>query len=123
MAALLMSQQRNSDFLAAYSPFLAEPGKAAETAFPFDPALVGNPVLCFKYAKQNTFSIKYNKNIEHVRALRGIYDIYHSFRQKYLQRYINEFTYRQNEGNVRIHTMDRIDTQQKKTAEKYITYQ
>ena len=47
---------------------------------------------------------------------------YLSFSEKHLQRYINEFTYRLNEGNVRIHTMDRINALLVKTSGKRLTY-
>lgn len=55
-------------------------------------------------------------------AQAGFYGIYHSFSEKRLQRYINEFTYRLNDGNVRIRTMDRIDALLAKTSGKRLTY-
>lgn len=39
---------------------------------------------------------------------RGYYGIYHHFSHKHLARYVDEFTFRLNEGNVKIHTMNRI---------------
>lgn len=75
-------------------------------------------------AKQFVDGMAHTNSIESVWALlkRGFYGIYHSFSEKHLQRYINEFTYRLNEGNVRIHTMDRIDALLAKTGGKRITY-
>jgi len=62
-------------------------------------------------AKQFVDGMAHTNSIESVWAVlkRGFYGVYHSFSEKHLQRYINEFTYRLNEGNVRVHTMDRID--------------
>ncbi len=62
-------------------------------------------------AKQFVEGMAYTNGIESVWAVlkRGFYGTYHSFSQKHLQRYINEFTSRLNEGNVRVKTMDRID--------------
>jgi len=39
---------------------------------------------------------------------RGIYGVYHQVSRKHLARYVNEFTFRLNDGNVRNHTMDRL---------------
>lgn len=75
-------------------------------------------------AKQFVDGMAHTNGIESVWAVlkRGFYGIYHSFSEKHLQRYVNEFAYRLNEGNVRIHTMDRIDALLRKTAGKRITY-
>jgi transposase-like protein len=53
---------------------------------------------------------------------RGYHGIYHHFSVKHMQRYIDEFTYRLNEGNCKIHTMDRIDSLIAKTDGVRITY-
>ena len=50
---------------------------------------------------------------------RGFYRVYHSFSSKHLQRYVSEFAFRL---NVRIHTMERIDTLLGMTVGKRITY-
>ncbi len=62
-------------------------------------------------AKQFVDGMAHTNGIESVWAVlkRGFYGVYHSFSEKHLQRYVNEFAYRLNEGNVRVHTMDRID--------------
>jgi hypothetical protein len=41
---------------------------------------------------------------------RGFYGTRHSFSGKHLQRYVDEFTFKLNEGTVRHHTMARIDS-------------
>jgi len=39
---------------------------------------------------------------------RGMYGVYHQISRKHLERYVNEFTFRLNDGNVKNHTMDRL---------------
>jgi transposase-like protein len=62
-------------------------------------------------AKQFVDGMAHTNGIESVWAVlkRGFYGIYHSFNAKHLQRYLNEFVFRLNSGNVRTHTLDRID--------------
>lgn len=76
-------------------------------------------------AKQYVDGMACTNSIESVWAVlkRGFYGVYHSFSEKHLQRYVDEFAYRLNEGNVRVHTMDRIDALLRKTIGKRITYQ
>ena len=52
----------------------------------------------------------------------GFYGTYHSFSGKHLQRYIDEFTFRLNEGNVKHHTMTRTDYLLARTVGTRITY-
>jgi len=40
---------------------------------------------------------------------RGLYGTWHKASRKHLHRYVNECTFRLNEGNVKVHTLDRID--------------
>ena len=40
---------------------------------------------------------------------RGVYGIWHSVSVKHLRRYVNEATFRLNEGNVKIHTLIRLE--------------
>ncbi len=49
-------------------------------------------------------------SIESVWAVlkRGLYGVYHHASAKHLHRYVHEFTFRLNDGNVRRHTMDRL---------------
>jgi len=53
---------------------------------------------------------KYTNSIESVWAVlkRGCHGIYHKFSKKHLQKYLDEFDFRQNEGNCRYSTMERI---------------
>lgn len=62
-------------------------------------------------AKQYVDGMAHTNGIESVWAVlkRGFYGVYHSFSEKHLQRYLGEFSFRLNQGNVKIHTMDRID--------------
>ena len=52
----------------------------------------------------------YTNGIESLWAVlkRGYNDVYHKISFKHLDRYLHEFTFRLNQGNVEIHTLDRI---------------
>ena len=41
---------------------------------------------------------------------------------KHLGKYVDEFTFRMNEGNVKIHTMNRLDSLIKGAVGKRLTY-
>jgi transposase-like protein len=62
--------------------------------------------------------------IESVWALlkRGFYGTFHKFVKEYLQGYVNEFTFRLNEGNCKYPTMQRVDSLAKCCVGKRITY-
>jgi len=53
---------------------------------------------------------------------RGYYGTYHNFTKKHLQKYIDEFTFRQNEGNCKIDTIDRINSLCNNAKNKRLTY-
>jgi len=53
---------------------------------------------------------------------RGIIGVYHKVSVKHLGRYVNEFAFRLNEGNVKIHTLDRLDSFVDGMADKRLTY-
>jgi transposase-like protein len=53
---------------------------------------------------------------------RGLHGVYHHASEKHLGRYVNEFTFRLNDGNVKRHTLDRLDSFVKATAGRGITY-
>lgn len=48
--------------------------------------------------------------------------VYHHASPKHLTRYVDEFTFRLNEGNVKIHTLDRLDSFVDGMAGKRLTY-
>lgn len=75
-------------------------------------------------AKQFVDGMAHTNGIESVWAVlkRGFYGVYHQFSVKHLQRYVDEFTYRLNEGSCKIHTMDRIDALLRNSVGKRITY-
>lgn len=62
-------------------------------------------------AKEFVDGMVHTNGIESVWAVlkRGFYGVYHSFSVKHLQRYVDEFTFRLNEGNVENHVWDRLD--------------
>ena len=74
--------------------------------------------------KEFVNGMAHTNGIESVWAVlkRGFYGVYHSFSGKHLQRYVDEFTFRLNEGNVKIHTLDRIDSLLGKSIGTRITY-
>lgn len=41
---------------------------------------------------------------------RGLHGVYHHASPKHLGRYVDEFTFRLNDGNVRVHTLDRLES-------------
>lgn len=53
---------------------------------------------------------------------RGIYGTFHHVSEKHLGRYLNEFTFRLNEGNVERHTTERLASFVDGTAGKRLTY-
>jgi transposase-like protein len=75
-------------------------------------------------AKEFVNGMAHTNGIESVWAVlkRGFYGTYHSFSGKHLQRYVDEFTFRLNEGNVKNHTMKRIDSLLGKSVGTRITY-
>ena len=52
----------------------------------------------------------------------GYHGTYHHFSKKHIDRYVNEFTFRLNQGNVKIHLMDRIDTLLESAFDKKLSY-
>ncbi|HEV2301824.1 MAG TPA: IS1595 family transposase [Stellaceae bacterium] len=63
-------------------------------------------------------------SIESVWAVlkRGIYGTFHHVSPKHLGRYIDEFTFRLNEGNVKQHTLQRLESFVDGTAGRRLTY-
>ena len=63
-------------------------------------------------------------SIESVWAVlkRGCYGVYHSMSPKHLRRYVDEFTFRLNEGNVKRHSLARLDSMIEAVTGKRLTY-
>jgi transposase-like protein len=53
---------------------------------------------------------------------RGLHGVYHHASPKHLHRYVDEFTFRLNEGDVKRHTMERLDSFIERTSGKRLTY-
>ena len=62
-------------------------------------------------AKQFVDGMAHTNGIESVWSVlkRGINGVYHSFSLEHLPRYLDEFTFRLNEGNCKIDTVDRLE--------------
>ena len=75
-------------------------------------------------AKQFVDGMAHTNGIESVWSVlkRGFYGVYHQFSEKHLQRYVDEFSYRLNEGRCAIPTLDRIDSLLTKTQGVHLTY-
>ena len=54
---------------------------------------------------------------------RGYNGVYHQWSKKHMARYIDEFVFRLNEGNVRLHTMKRLESIAKGAIGKRLTYE
>lgn len=54
---------------------------------------------------------------------RGIYGVYHHASPKHLHRYVDEFAFRLNDGDVKRHTMDRLDNLFDAAVGKRLTYE
>lgn len=67
----------------------------------------------------------HTNGIESVWAVlkRGLHGVYHHASPKHLQRYVDEFTFRLNEGNVANHTTKRLDSFVDATKGKRLTYE
>lgn len=54
---------------------------------------------------------------------RGVHGVYHQISKKHTGRYVDEFAFRLNEGNVRTPTMDRLDSLISNTIGKRLTWE
>jgi transposase-like protein len=86
--------------------------------------------LSFEHKTVNHKAGQYSRNgvttngIESVFAVlkRGLHGVYHHASKKHIGRYVDEFTFRLNDGNVKRHTWDRLDSFVSAVAGKRITY-
>ena len=53
---------------------------------------------------------------------RGLHGVYHHASPKHLSRYVNEFTFRLNDGNVKRRTLERLNSMIEATVGRRITY-
>lgn len=67
----------------------------------------------------------HTNSVESVFAVmrRGMHGVYHHASKKHIGRYLNEFTFRLNEGNVARHTLDRLGSFVDAVAGKRLTYE
>ena len=75
-------------------------------------------------AKEFVNGMAHTNGIESVWAVlkRGFNGVYHNWTEKHCDRYVNEFTFRLNEGNCQIDTLDRIKFLYKGMDGRRITY-
>lgn len=75
-------------------------------------------------AKEYVYGMAHTNGIESVWAVlkRGYNGVYHNWSRKHMRRYVNEFVFRLNEGNVRNHTMVRLDHIIRNAVGKRLTY-
>ena len=93
-------------------------------------AYMGLGGLFFKRESVNHSGGEYVRGTVHTNGIesvwavmkRGLHGVYHHASPKHLGRYVNEFAFRLNEGNVKAHTLTRLDAMIAATAGKRITY-
>ncbi len=86
--------------------------------------------LFFKRATVNHGAGEYVRDGVHTNSIesvwavlkRGIHGVYHKASEKHLRRYVDEFTFRLNEGNVKRHTFERLNDLIAAAARRRITY-
>ena len=76
-------------------------------------------------AKEFVNGMAHTNGIESVWAVmkRGFHGVYHHWSVKHCAQYVNEFTFRLNEGNVEIDTQDRLNSLFRAMKDKTITYE
>jgi transposase-like protein len=87
--------------------------------------------LFFRAASVNHSAGEYVRGSVHTNGMesvwavlkRGLHGVYHHASPKHLFRYVDEFTFRLNEGNVARHTFERLDSFVDGIAGKRLTYE
>jgi transposase-like protein len=76
-------------------------------------------------AGEYTQGVASTNAIESVWAVlkRGVYGVYHQVSKKHLARYVDEFTFRLNDGDVKRHTLERLDSFVGAVVGKRLTYE
>ena len=94
-------------------------------------AYVGLDGLFYTHESINHGSGEYVRDDVHTNGIesvwavmkRGIHGVYHHASPKHLDRYVSEFTFRLNDGNVKRLTLDRLNSMITATVGRRITYQ
>jgi transposase-like protein len=84
----------------------------------------------FKHKVVRHSACEYVKGMAHTNGIesfwavlkRGLHGIYHQVSHKHLGRYVSEFSFRQNDGNVKRHSLDRLSSLVAATVGSRITY-
>ena len=95
-----------------------------------DEATIYKSIVGYKQLSVNYFAGKFvngrtsTNGIESVWTLlkRGYNGIFHHLSKKHIQRYVDEFVFRLNQGNVKGHTWDRIKSMVMGVIGKRLTY-
>lgn len=103
-----------------------EPGSIIYT----DDARAYNGLKGYRHSSVNHSAKEYVRGKVHTNSIesvwavlkRGLHGVYHKASPKHLARYVNEFSFRLNEGNVVIHTLDRMDSLILACSGKRLTY-
>ena len=86
--------------------------------------------LFFEHDTVNHGDGEYARGTVHVNGIesvwavlkRGLHGVYHHASRKHLHRYVYEFAFRLNEGNVKVHTTKRLDSFVSASCGKRLTY-
>lgn len=87
--------------------------------------------LFFRHEAVNHSAGEYSRGMAHTNSIesvwavfkRGLYGVYHHISPKHVGRYTSEFAFRLNEGNVKNHTIERLDSFVNAIRDKRLTYE
>ena len=87
--------------------------------------------LFYKHGSVNHSAKQYVDGMAHVNGIESVWavikrsykGVYHHWTMKHCHRYINEFTFRLNEANCKVHTLERLDKFLEKSFNCRITYE